>query len=205
MSALRILSGVVVAGLCAWAPPSGVRAADDAERGGLLFASKQCGRCHAPRGRPGAGPALEELRRPQGAFELAGRLWNHAPAMFATLSREGVAWPSLGTDEMADLMAYLQATAARDPAPDLFKGHVALVRKGCLKCHGLRGEGGRIGADLSGDRAAYGSAAAWAAAMWTHTPRMAARAMEIGVLYPRFTDDEMGNLVAFLRSGAKSP
>jgi hypothetical protein len=27
--------------------------------------------------------------------------------------------------------------------------------------------------------------------------------MEVGVLYPRFADDEMLNLVAFLRSSAK--
>jgi len=39
--------------------------------------------------------------------------------------------------------------------------------------------------------------------MWTHTPAMAAKAMEIGVMYPRFTEDEMLNLVAFLRSNAR--
>jgi len=32
---------------------------------------------------------------------------------------------------------------------------------------------------------------------------MAAKAMECGVLYPRFTEDEMLNLVGFLRSRAR--
>jgi hypothetical protein len=36
--------------------------------------------------------------------------------------------------------------------------------------------------------------------MWRHTPRMAAKALERGVLYPRFSGDEMPNLLAFLRS-----
>ena len=36
--------------------------------------------------------------------------------------------------------------------------------------------------------------------MWRHTPGMAAKARELGILYPRFSDDEMRNLVAFLRT-----
>ncbi|MBI3003006.1 MAG: c-type cytochrome [candidate division NC10 bacterium] len=168
----------------------------------MLFLSKRCAGCHLARGQSSVGPALEELRRPQGAFELAGRLWNHVPAMFAALTREGTEWPRISPAEMGDLMAYLDATPGRDPPPDPLKGQVVLVRKECLKCHSLRGEGGRIGPDLAARRAEYASAAAWAAAMWTHTPRMAAVAAERGVLYPRFAGDEMGNLLGFLRSAS---
>jgi cytochrome c551/c552 len=176
----------------------------DAEIGRAVWVSKRCGRCHAPRGEPGRGPALEEVRRPQGEMELAGRLWNHVPVMFSRLAIDGVEWPSISITEMADLMAYLGAAAARDPAPDLFKGQVMVLRKGCLKCHSLRREGGRIEPDLADRRADYASAAAWAAAMWTHTPRMAAMAARAGVAYPRFSGDEMGNLLGFLRSAADS-
>src|SRR5262245_30343165 len=104
---------------------------------------------------------------------------------------------------MGDLMAYLEADPARDPAPDPSKGQVVLLRKGCLKCHSLRGEGGRLAPELSAQRASYESAVAWATRMWAHTPAMAAKTIEVGVLYPRFTDDEMLNLVAFLLSRAK--
>jgi len=183
---------------CAPAQP-----AADATRGGALFTSKECARCHRPHGQPGVGPPLEELRRPQGAFHLAGRLWNHAPAMFTTFGREGLPWPQISPAEMADLMAYLQADPARDPAPDLAQGEATLVRKGCLKCHGLRGEGGRIGPDLGQSRTVYDSAVAWTAAMWIHTPRMAAKALDLGVWYPRFVDDELGNLVGYLRRIAR--
>jgi cytochrome c2 len=123
--------------------------------------------------------------------------------MFTVLKMEHLQWPQISVAEMADLMTYLEADPARDPAPDVSKGQVMLVRKGCLKCHSLRGEGGRLAPDLSTPRASYDSAVAWAARMWEHTPAMAAKAMEIGVLYPRFADDEMLNLVAFLRSSAK--
>ena len=73
----------------------------NAERGQAVFAAKQCVRCHAPRGQPSVGPVIEELRRPQGAYELAGRFWNHAPAMFTSLRREGIAWPEISPAETA--------------------------------------------------------------------------------------------------------
>ncbi|MFQ5830496.1 MAG: hypothetical protein ACE5JD_15275 [Candidatus Methylomirabilia bacterium] len=172
----------------------------DPARGRAAFEEKRCSRCHLPRGQPALGPALEELRKPQGSFQLASRLWNHVPAMFAVLEVEGLKWPEISALEMADLMAYLWADPARDPAPDLFKGHVTLIRKGCLKCHSLKGEGGPVGPDLAELRSDYEWPAGWAATMWTHTPRMAEVAVARAVFYPRFSGDEMGNLVGFLRS-----
>jgi len=177
----------------------------NAERGQVVFAAKQCVRCHASRGQPTVGPVIEELRRPQGAYELAGRFWNHAPAMFTSLRRDGIAWPEVSPAEMADLMMYLQADASRDPAPDLSQGHILLVRKGCLKCHSYRGEGGRIAEELTRYHPGYQSAVTWAGAVWKHAPRMAEEARRMGVPYPRFTGEEMGNLVGLLRSTAKSP
>jgi hypothetical protein len=138
-------------------------------------------------------------------MELAGRLWNHLPAMFASLTGKGAEWPQISMTEMGDLMAYLQADPGRDPEPDLSRGQVTLVRKGCLKCHSLRREGGPIKPDLAERRTDYESPAAWAVTMWTHTPRMAAMASRQGVPYPRFTGDEMANLVGLLRSASASP
>jgi cytochrome c2 len=173
----------------------------DAARGRHVFESKQCVRCHGPREARGVGPPLETLRRPQGAYELAGRLWNHAPTMLTVLTAEGMKWPDIPPSEMADLMAYLGADPARDPPPDLRKGQGLLVSKNCLKCHSFRREGARIAHDLAERRDDYAPAARWAATTWTHAPRIAAKALERGVLYPRFNDDEMAHLIAFLRSG----
>ncbi|MBI4635042.1 MAG: c-type cytochrome [Candidatus Rokubacteria bacterium] len=202
-SAAVLLLLAVALGAGTPAPGTAGAQAGDAARGREVFAAKRCSRCHAPRAERGVGPALEELRRHQGAYELAGRLWNHAPAMFTVLTQEGLEWPTIGAAEMANLMAYLQADPARDPAPDARKGQLVLVSKGCLKCHSWKREGGRVGPDLAERQSSYAPAATWAAAMWRHTPRMAAKAIELGVLYPRFTGDEMGNLLAFLRSAAK--
>lgn len=204
MSRNRMLA-VLLIGAGAYAAAAGGPAAAeprDSSAGHAIFASKQCGRCHLLRGQRGAGPALEDIRRPQGAMALAGRLWNHVPVMFVALAEQGLEWPRISAAEMADLMAYLRADAARDPAPDVARGQVALIRKGCLKCHSLRGEGGRVEPDLAEHRADYESAVAWAAAMWAHTPAMAVMASAAGVPYPRFAGAEMGNLVGFLRRAA---
>jgi cytochrome c551/c552 len=185
-----------------WVGGGRLAAAGDPELGRVLFTDKACVGCHRPRGSPASGPALEELRRPQGEMELAGRIWNHVPEMFAVLAAERSQWPQITKAEMANLMAYLQADATRDQSPDLRRGQLILFRKGCLKCHSLAREGGRIEPDLSEPRADYESAAAWAAAMWTHTPAMAAMASRQGMTYPRFSDDEMGHLVGFLKQSA---
>lgn len=201
MSARGVAAALGIGAACALALGAGpgLAGSGDPDRGRALFASKHCARCHVPRAEPGLGPPLEDLRRPQGEMELAGRLWNHVPVMFATLAREGLPWPDISVAEMGHLMAYLRADASRDAAPDLARGQVTLLRKGCLKCHSLRREGGRVEPDLAGPRADYDSAPAWAAAMWAHTPRMAAMAGRRGLDYPRFSGDEMGNLLGFLR------
>jgi mono/diheme cytochrome c family protein len=198
IAALGLALSVLSAAGAARAEPPG-----DPARGREIFAAKSCARCHLPRGQDGVGPALEQLRRPQGMFALAGRLWNHAPAMFTILKMTDLQWPRISAAEMGDLMAFLEADPARDPASDVAKGQLVLLRKSCLKCHSLRGEGARLAPDLSAQGPAYESGVAWATRMWGHTPAMAAKAMEIGVLYPRFAEDEMLNLVAFLRTRAR--
>ena len=206
MSARQTLAVLLIgAGACtAWLGDRrpALAGSADPEGGRAVFARKQCVRCHAPRGESGAGPPLDELRRPQGAMELAGRLWNHVPAMSAALIQGGLEWPRIDLREMADLMAYLQADPTRDPVQDPAKGYVMLLKKQCLKCHSFRREGGRIEPDLANRRPDYESAAAWAATMWAHTPRMAEMASRQKILFPRFSGDEMGNLLAFLRGGA---
>ena len=186
-----------------WAAPGNAAAQlpGDAGRGEQVFASKHCAECHRPGEPKGVGPLLGELRRPQGAYELAGRFWNHAPAMFTALKQESLAWPVIDEKEMADLMAYLQADPARDPVPRPRRGQMILVAKGCLKCHSFRGEGGRIAADLVELGEDYAPPARWASKVWSHTPRISQKAIERGIQYPRFAGDEMAHLLGFLRTG----
>lgn len=205
MTALRgAVIGVTALALVIVAAREG--SADSHEsKGRRVFEAKQCAQCHVAGGRAGGGPPLEVIRRPQGAWELTGRFWNHVPAMFTALAASGVPWPQLTPDDVAALMTYLAATPEADPKPEPGRGLSVLVQKGCLKCHALRGEGARIAPDLAAPRGAFDSPAAWATRIWSHTPVMASAAMQRGVLYPRFSGHEMAQLVGYLRSVGGAP
>lgn len=89
------------------------------------------------------------------------------------------------------------ALAAERAVPDPVEGSRLFVRKGCVVCHAVDGEGGNIGPDLgriSTGRTLLGIAAI----MWNHSPRMTERIKEVKVARPKLTPEEMANLFAFL-------
>jgi cytochrome c2 len=171
----------------------------DRDRGRRLFDDKGCVVCHTPPGKPrGIGPALAELQRPQGLFELAGRLWNHAPAMHELLEQRGQSWPALSKTEMADLAAWLSARPGGDRRGSASRGQALLLKKECLKCHAFFGEGTGVGPDLS-RYPHYGDPLDWVTSVWNHAPKMRAEATRLRTGYPRFDAGEMVDLLEFLR------
>ena len=77
------------------------------------------------------------------------------------------------------------------------RGRFVLEQKGCLSCHAINGEGGNIGSDL-GQRKFYGSFLELASIMWNHSPEMARRMRELDLRYPRFSRQEITELIAYL-------
>ena len=89
------------------------------------------------------------------------------------------------------------ALAAERAVPDPVEGSRLFVSKGCIACHAVDGEGGKIGPDLgriSSGRTLLGMAAV----MWNHSPRMTERIKEAKISRPKLTPEEMANLFAFL-------
>lgn len=83
------------------------------------------------------------------------------------------------------------------PEWGMLAGWDVYVKKGCGKCHSLRGFGGKVGPDL-GRSAGLRSFFEIGAAMWNHLPRMGARMREAGVDRPTLTPRELSDLIAFL-------
>ncbi|MBI4571841.1 MAG: hypothetical protein HY713_00965 [candidate division NC10 bacterium] len=194
-----ITLGLLLAGL----PPAVTQGADRApERGAgeRVAAAKGCGVCHALPGEPRGkkpGPAFLAPAPPQEASEVLRRLWNHIPGMRQYFLARGLAWPVISVPEMADLLTFLGMQPGREHAPNLDRGRVLLVQKGCLKCHALAGEGGRVAPDLVRFRE-YGNPVPLAAFLWNKAPGMLERIDKSGIPFPVFQEGDMGDLLGFL-------
>lgn len=79
-------------------------------------------------------------------------------------------------------------------------GMQIFLSKGCARCHSVLGEGGHSAPDLARAPAGHLSAAELVAAMWNHAPSMWQKMRFERVAPPKFNDDEMTNLFAFLYS-----
>ena len=104
---------------------------------------------------------------------------------------------------LALLILFLLAASAGSaqpvtPQPPLVSDWEIFARNGCAKCHKIRGIGeGTVGPDLGRIRSGTGFIEI-AAAMWNHVPEMRARMRERDLPWPRFTPQELSNLIEFL-------
>ncbi len=80
---------------------------------------------------------------------------------------------------------------------DPSRGQRLFVAKGCVQCHAVRGAGGRIGPDL-GRTAIKGSFYELFAGMWNHSATMNEKMKESRLIRPKFNEDELADLLAFL-------
>ena len=176
----------------------------NAGNGSRVFAEKGCGTCHAVRGvGPTVAPDLGRIARQLTMTQLAGAMWNHAPAMQKLAKQKGISWRPFEGSEMRDLIAYLYSISLLDQPGDPKRGERLFVEKGCATCHSVgRGER-KIGPDLKQWKQ-YGSPILWAELMWSHALKMEEKMREFGIGWPRFEDNEMVDLITYIRSVASS-
>jgi mono/diheme cytochrome c family protein len=174
-----------------------------AESGRQLFAEKRCIECHAVGGVGGrVGPDLVERGIRQSPTEFAATIWNKAPAMAAAMQPRGISVPQLTPEQMADIVAYLYSVRYFRSG-NVHQGYVVASQKGCLNCHGIRGERGKPSSDLTKAKG-LDSPAAVLAALWNHalvTPTVAGKKMD----WPVFASQEMADLIAMLQSVSQAP
>ena len=77
------------------------------------------------------------------------------------------------------------------------EGRALFTSKRCILCHSIQGIGGRIGPDL-GDIRQNNSFADIASSIWNHMPRMKEAFERERLARPRFSPEEMQQLIAFL-------
>jgi cytochrome c2 len=180
----------------------------DPRTGSLLLQKKGCVHCHAVNGVGGRlAPDLGVRELPRsGLDELVSAMWNHAPRMWELMRSQNLPYPNLSREDMAHLFAYLYTATYADEPGDVLQGKKLFGDKGCIRCHALHGEGGRIGPDLSARRDLE-TPIAWTQAMWNHAPAMEGGLRQLDLAWPRFEGREMNDLLAYLREagGAWGP
>ena len=169
-----------------------------AERGSQLF-QKECIQCHSVNGKGGSGgPGLgPETDLPLSPAQFSGVLWNHAPAMLKQITEKGLEVPRLQSGEVSDLLAFLASLRYVEPSGTPDGGRRVFGDRGCATCHGPDGEGSNANPAL---RAKNYNAVSLASALWSHGPKMQARAEAMGLPWPVLEASDVGNLASFLNS-----
>src|SRR5258708_4083380 len=141
------------------------------QRGKALFASKACAGCHAlTKGSPTVGPPVSEWSALTDPTVMIQRMWEHAPQMNKAMEARHVPWPELTSQDMADLLVYLQNQPETRNAKLAFEvvspegGEELFHSKGCANCHVNQ----RAFENLLGDTTLTDVAAA----LWNHAPLM---------------------------------
>jgi len=73
--------------------------------------------------------------------------------------------------------------------------------KTCVRCHSVRGSGGKVGPELSASVVAGGSSE-WMRNMWNHAQSMIQPITEATGQWPQFFGGEMNDLLAYITAGA---
>lgn len=180
--------------------------AGDPHKGAHLFEKKGCAHCHAVGGTGGrVGPDLGfELRPKSSINQLVTAMWNHAPRMWDRMRAEKMKYPAISHEETAHLFAFLYTARYVDEPGEADHGRALFVSKGCLRCHSVKGEGGKVGPELS-EVGGFDTPIRWTQAMWNHAPAMEAGMQKMGVEWPKFQEQEMNDLLAYVRQISGGP
>jgi mono/diheme cytochrome c family protein len=165
----------------------------DPEAGRKIFREKGCAVCHALGRGSQAAPDLRSRALPRTLGQFAADMWNHAPAMRASMQARNIARPQFTNKEMADLIAYLFAERYFEPAGSAERGARLFQSKGCASCH----RSGGAGPDLAG---ASVSPIHIATSLWNHGPVMFQSMQQQQIAWPRFQPGEVVDLIEFLGS-----
>jgi len=181
----------------AWAQPV-FSPSQDPLAGSRVFGAKGCVKCHSINGVGGkVGPDLARSLRPRSFYDVATAMWNHLPRMADRMTQLGITRPQLTSQEAGDLVGFLYTLNYFDPPGNVAAGRQLFSEKKCIICHQVGGTGGVVGPNLDSLKQ-FASPIYVASAMWNHGPAMADAMKAKGVERPRFTAQELRDLIAFL-------
>lgn len=176
--------------------------------GRAIFEAKGCVECHAVWGEAGGQPIGPDLGGKAVAWldimRFAGTLWNHLPEMTEQMRARGLERPTLTSDDMGKLAAYLFYVRFLGQPGDVDKGRELFRERKCAVCHQFGGVGGTVGPRLD-ELKNFASVYFFARALWNHGPEMTEKMAELSLDRPRLEGDDVAHIVAFIRGSAQRP
>jgi len=179
----------------------------DVRRGEELFREKKCARCHTgTTSVKGDAPDLKSMSDVDTLLSWTQALWNHAAAMKAKMREMNIAWPQFQASDVRDLFAYVAHVRNLPDDDHSFiagnadRGWQLFQQKGCIRCHAVSSESGRIGPRLGSERSLPPTLSEFGAAMLNHYPAMQNAMRAEGAEVPRFEHHDMTDVAVFLYS-----
>ena len=162
------------------------------EQGSLVFRAKGCIHCHSVNGDGGRiGPDLGRRNTaPPSLPKLITGMWNHAPRMWERMQKDGIDYPTLDYEEVAQVLAYIYMARHVDAPGDAVHGRVVFTSKGCAHCHSAA-------TNVSVRVPDSGGTMGWSAALWNHAPAMLQAAERKHIAWPQFQTHELSDVYAF--------
>ena len=168
-----------------------------------VFIDKECVRCHAIWGEgEEVGPDLGKVSIGGSFLDLSGFIWNHFPYMHQRMGSLRLEWPKFSPDELSGLVAFLYTLEFFDMPGNAETGSVLFRGKGCMNCHSFESKGGKKGPDLEKFKQDL-SPIFMVQAMWNHVPEMSSLLQAGGSVWPSFQNNQLMDLLAFVRQKAK--
>jgi mono/diheme cytochrome c family protein len=148
--------------------------------GEAMFTDKGCVNCHK------GELDLRERLRGRTLTEIAVSMWNHAPQMTGQAK-------TFAPGEMQQLLTYIWADQYFEDRGNPQAGRKVFSGKSCTACHSGSGNA----PDLT-KRAGQFSSVSMVASLWRHGPTMLDKMKQMNIQWPRLTDRQMSDLIAYL-------
>jgi mono/diheme cytochrome c family protein len=153
-----------------------------ANTGEKLFESKGCADCHTGK------LSLETLLKAQTLTQIAADMWDHEANMKNP--------PTLSLDEMRQILSFIWAKQYFQGEGNAVRGKRVFAEKSCATCHN---DPSSAAPSLAKGKGAY-SDITMVSALWEHGPQMLDSMNQRKVAWPRFTAQQMADLIAYLNS-----
>lgn len=164
--------------------------AADSARGAELFETLSCVQCHSVNGKGGkAAPDLgRRIDRDFTPASLAATMWNHAPAMWASMRAQNIQVGDLNEQAAADLFAFFYSVRFFEKPGDAGRGKRLFAAKHCAQCHSVAGPWESTGQPM-----------ALVSAMWNHATTMREQFVKKNLSWSDLTTQDLADLLVYLR------